>query len=85
MESTNMFFGSDTYGARIEVAIRKEDNQFFWRTYAFNGYGMGWTKWQETESTEIFTNYLGKPCIKWGWNELTGCAGKPRLPKLVTI
>jgi hypothetical protein len=82
MESANIFYGTDTYGTHIEVAIRKEDNQFFWRSYSFNGYGMGWKKWEKIESFEIFINSYGKEAIKWGWNELTGCVGKPRLPKL---
>ena len=82
LESANIFYGTNTYGANIEVAIRKKDNQFFFRSYSFNGYGMGWSKWREIESLEIFIDSFGKQAIKWGWNELTGCVGKTRLPKL---
>ena len=82
MESANIFQGTDTYGVSIEVAIRKEDNQFFWRSYSFNGYGMGYTKWNKINSFEVYTNSHGKQAIKWGWNELTGRIAKARLPKI---
>ena len=82
MESANIFEGTDTYGVSIMVAIRKEDGQFFWRSYSFNGYGMGWSKWKKIEPINVFMNSHGKQAIKWGWNELNGRVSKTRLPKI---
>ena len=69
--TANYFFGTDTYGKPVEVAIR-EDGVFFCRSKAYNGYGMAWGKWQQTEPEKVFTDYSGNPAIKWGFNQLTG-------------
>jgi hypothetical protein len=79
--TANYFYGTDTYGKPIEVAVRA-DEQFFWRTKRFNGYGMSWTKWEKMRSEEILSDFSGTPMIKWGWNELRGyyTEKKLRLP-----
>ena len=87
MKTVNYFQGIDTFGTSIDVAIREQDRQMFWRSYSFNGYGMGWTKWQKLQNKEIYFNPDGKPTIKWGFNELSGFINKgfrlPKVPKLI--
>jgi hypothetical protein len=83
----NCFHGTDTYGRSVQVGIRQDGVAFF-RTYRYNGYGMGMTKW------EMLNDYVHQPYksssavygekthIKWGFNELTGYANpRMRLPK----
>ena len=79
--NVNRFYGDDTFGTHIEVGIRA-DGQMYWRAYKFNGYGMGWSKWEKLETRDIYINVSGKPAMKWGFNELTGYfEPKSRLPK----
>ena len=79
--TANYFFGTDTYGRPIEVAVRA-DGRFFCRSKRFNGYGMSWSKWEKMESKPILTDFLGEPMIKWGFNTLRGYAKSHlRLPK----
>lgn len=79
---SNYFFGCDSLGNRINVAIRK-DGTLFWRTYKFNGYGMGWSKWDKINDQEldVTTDSKGNETAKWGFEELKGYFNKSiRLP-----
>jgi len=44
-KANRLYSGHDSYGRTIEVAERI-DGVWFWREYGWNGYGMGWAKWQ---------------------------------------
>ena len=81
MSKNKSFFGTDSYGVNIEVSIRKEDNQFFWRSYSYNGFGSGWSKWEKMDGSEIEV-VDGKEYLKWGWNKLQSFSSNSRLPKL---
>ena len=73
MKAQRFLYGSDTYGRSIERA-QSTSGAWFWREYGFNGYGKGWSKWQE-ETPETPE--------EWGFNKLTECDEPPkvRLPK----
>ena len=83
----NCFHGTDTYGRSVQVGIRQDGVAFF-RTYQFNGYGMGMSKWQ-TLADYVHQPYKSSSAVygerthvKWGFNELTGYANpRMRLPK----
>ena len=79
-KSANLFYGTDTYGRAIEVAIRK-DGIMFWRSYGYNGYGNGWKKWEQLKEKKEVIKDNNKEFIKWGWNELSGISANRRLPK----
>ena len=78
---TTIFVGTDSFGKHIQVAISIEGVQF-WRTYAYNGYAMAWTKWEVLSSPVEVSERGGVKYVKWGFNELMGCEGVTRLPKL---
>lgn len=85
-ENYNYFFGTDTYGTNVQVGRRGDE--FYWRSYQYNGYGMAWSKWdllsgKELEGLpEIELCPEGKVRMKWGWNWLTGVENvRLRLPK----
>lgn len=58
------FTGIDSYCRSIEVAVR-EDNQWFSRSYGFNGFGNGWSKWQKQEELPRCPDG-----VEWGFKNL---------------
>jgi len=65
------YSGEDTYGKHIEVATNNGIN-YFYRVYGFNGYGMGWSKWQsmEHDKRDLIQDADNRDCYKWGFNKL---------------
>ena len=73
----------------------REDGVWFFREYAYNGYGVGWSKWQQIEAPEMPTKVEGKvdggpefvdipygSAIYFGFNLLRRCEGiRVRLPR----
>ena len=47
-----LWFGSDSTGRQIEVAL-SVDNVYFFRAYEFNGYQKAWTKWAALQADEV--------------------------------
>lgn len=45
-KAISLYSGWDTYGRPVELAER-EDGEWFWREYGWNGYGRGWSKWAD--------------------------------------
>lgn len=79
-KTANFFSGYDSYGSSIEVCIRKEDGQMFWRW--FRGNHIGWSKWAKMDNTPVYFRN-GEPKISWGFNELNGIYYKGvRPPKI---
>lgn len=84
---SNVFFGSDSLGRHYEVAVNK--GNFYHRNYSYNGYGMGWSKWELLNSFngEFYlkecNNYGNKEMLKWGFGcDAIGSINKRiRLPK----
>jgi len=71
--------GNDTYGRRVEVAQR-DDNEFFARHMEFNGYGKSMCKWytySPTFETHGENAYSGEsfeydePQMFWGFNRMS--------------
>jgi len=82
------FYGTDTYGRHIERA-ESVSGLWFWREYAFNGYGKGWTKWAQEAETPTYTTQgtnkitgeefeYDEPQLFWGWNRMTQYTDTPR-------
>lgn len=68
------FSGIDSYCRSIEVAVR-EDGQWFYRSYGFNGYGNSWSKW--TKDRELPRSEDG---VRWGFKTL-----RPSSPKGIRL
>lgn len=47
-----LWFGNDSTGHPIEVAL-SVDNVYFFRTYKFNGYQKTWSKWLKLNDDEV--------------------------------
>lgn len=43
-KAVKLYEGHDSYGRTIQVAER-EDGQWFWREWGWNGFGVSWSKW----------------------------------------
>ena len=93
MKTLKAWFGTDSYGRHIEVALR-EDGEYFSRAFEYNGYGNSWSKWQpfvptfETHGTNAYSGErfeYSEPKMAWGFNLLTEYSETPRfrLPKEV--
>lgn len=85
---SNVFSGSDSFGRHYEVAIK--DGSLFHRSYVYNGYGMGWSKWKlmDSFSGEFYisecNNYGNKEKLKWGFgcDAIGSLNNRLRLPKI---
>lgn len=68
---SNLFSGEDSFGRHYELAIK--ENKFFHRSCIFNGYGMGWSKWELLNkfNGEFYLseceNYGNREMLKWGF------------------
>ena len=70
------FIGIDSQCRRVEAAIR-EDGKWFSRVLRFNGYGLGWSRWTETEELPRH----GEDLVEWGFKTLERISPKGlRLP-----
>jgi len=88
MKASRFFDGNDTYGRSIELA-QSESGTWFYRYYDYNGYGMGWSAWDEHEAPQFETHgtnkYSGerfeyeKPVAFWGFNKLSEYTEIPRV------
>lgn len=90
MKAIRLFFGTDTFGKRVEVA-QGVDNIWFSRVYEFNGYAVAWSRWQEYSPewiTTVENQYTGEVSqvedgriMAWGFQRLTECT-KESMPRL---
>ena len=51
---TRLYSGYNSLGVRVEVA-QSVSGAWFCREYGFNGYGKGFSKWEETDAPELTT------------------------------
>ena len=87
-KARRFFTGTDSNGTQVE---RAESVYGIWfaRSYGYNGYGMGFSKWEKTDDPDFETTgtnqYDGKtfmypaPVCMWGWNKMREHSDIPRL------
>lgn len=46
------FVCNDSYGRKFEL-VMDEDRNWWTRSYIYNGYGMGWSKWAKSEPRKV--------------------------------
>jgi hypothetical protein len=80
-KSVLTFDGIDSYCRHITVAYR-EDGVAFWRTFAYNGFGLAPTKWAKLKDCVSLQDALESLTIEWGFKTLdnTGKGSSYRLP-----
>jgi hypothetical protein len=88
MKAKRFFSGSDTYGRDVELALGAS-GQWFARYREFDGYGVRFCAWYETEQPAFETHgvnqYTGErfehktPVCLWGFNRLREVSPVPRV------
>ena len=79
------------FADRLNEVALSHTGQWYGRTWGFNGYGIGWTKWQPiappSPVTEIENRYSGEmaqiepdTCVMWGFDRLARVNSNRRLP-----
>ena len=89
-KTTRAFSGYNSYGVSVEVAESNTGN-WFQRSYVFNGFGKGWSKWEpftpswSTTITNVYsleTEDREVPALEYGFSILSEYNAIPnyRLP-----
>lgn len=66
-KAINAFSGTSSYGVP-EHYVQREDGAWFARHYAWNGYGMGMTKWRKLK--DDLTAYIKGDILDYGFKPL---------------
>ena len=61
------YFGENTYGTKIEVAL-SEHGVWFSRSYGYNGYGQCWSKWKVLDEVTRPTHKIDRNEMSPTWN-----------------
>lgn len=76
-----MFSGNNSRGAHEEYAQRA-DGVWFTRHYAWNGYGIGMTKWVRSPNQDL-ASLIDGDRMDYGFKPLWRCeTGRCRLPRV---
>lgn len=72
VRSVAVFSGVDSACRPVEQAYRA-DGVAFGRDYAFNGYGMGWSRWYRLDKgVTPLAEALSNGFVEWGFKTLSG-------------
>lgn len=92
-KAVKYWYGNDTFGRQVEVAMREDEVYFERHQYRHEIYGTQTTKWERHEPTfetstrnqysgEV-THHPERPIMSWGFQRLTQCneaGSRLRLP-----